>query len=1036
MKLGVGSLVESKTAFAGIGKIVSISSENKSATVGFFTSPLSPISNQIEVVGSQLIGKSKLFEQTVVYCKVGKSQNWRVGFYDGQRPNDQHLIKYGYDDFDVVSIDEIFVPTLVERTQFCPADFLAGRATTSPMYINDRTSFFKSYLNQRASCASISSIPSSAVNLEIHQLSVVLQVLNDNVQKYLLGDEVGLGKTIEAGFLVREHILEYKDKACVIILTPSSLIQQWQAEMSQKFHLEDVMGDDLDEEDQKIFVGCFQDILTTKFITKKPTMVVIDEGHQLGEFAWGKENKDIFEKISFACHDSISTIVLSGTPITGNTKNFLAMLHCLNPDSYQMNDEGIVSFNNKVAEREKYSGIYGALVPESDDFTLEGVVEQIENFDLNDNELNLLIANLKPHIDYFSENKDDSQREIAIRALQDYFGDKYRLFQRFIRNRRGAKNSYIEQIFPGLGNCRLATWKIGDEFVSLDEQLDDYRNTFMHGEHSFVGITHENYFQWLDALLTSPFSVITKAQTVLKSNNNITDEEKLILETMIEMGHVEQLNKDELLLQEITGWLEVNENGKIVVFCGNKDTADNVYRFIQQEFPSVERHTDGEIPAFNSSPFYNVLICDKSGEDGLNLQGKHRLAIHYSLPRTVMRTEQRIGRLNRYSASNTGVQPVENLVLTPNREGFYSYWAKLLKVDVGVFNQNCSSIQLALDEKIQSHSQKIINKGYGQLLELSKEIGGESGLVIKERKKVADQEIWNGMQVDLSEIKTFSERLKIVDENADDLSKEMKSWIKNSLRFDTRKSEENNFVFQYKLGRTRLNVDEFISHCILGMDFDSGLQNPSTKPMSAFRDQSAKTGSYPFRYGQPFVDTVYEFSKQTTLGISNAIIREMSKPLTSALVTKLNVTFDEPKTLFKLSWVCTLENDCYTRVGQRNNDRKFQPLIIDTWVDELGNEVNDKVFLNILAMPYGKSLAGNKNLYQDHNVSVNAEKDVWDAVDSFLTKDEWRDLVLSVASDCKEKIYSDLKKKYNLSSNEKFGINLSTMRSVTLVGKS
>ena len=992
MKLGVGSLVESKTAFAGIGKIVSISSENKSATVGFFTSPLSPTSNQIEVDGSQLIGKSKLFEQTVVYCKVGKSQNWRAGFYDGQRPNEQHLIKYGYDDYDVVSIDEIFVPNLVESTQFCPADFLAGRATTSPMYINDRTSFFKSYLSQRASCASISSIPSSAVNLEIHQLSVVLQVLNDDVQKYLLGDEVGLGKTIEAGFLVREHILEYKDKACVLILTPSSLVQQWQIEMNQKFHLEDVMDDDLDEEDQKVFVGCFQDILTTKFITKKPTMVVIDEGHQLGEFAWGKENKGIFEKISVACHNSISTIVLSGTPITGNTKNFLAMLHCLNPDSYQMNGEGIVSFNKKVEERERYSGIYGALVPESDDFTLEGVVEQIENFDLNDNELNLLIVNLKPHIDYFSENKDDSQREIAIRALQDYFGDKYRLFQRFIRNRRGAKNSYIEQIFPGLGDCRIATWKIGDEFVSLDEQLDDYRNTFVHGEQNFVGITQENYFQWLDALLTSPFSVLAKAQAVLKSDKNITDEEKLILTTMIEMGHVEQINKDELLLQEITGWLEANDDGKIVVFCGNKDVADNVFKYIKQELSSVERHIDGELPAFNTSSLYNVLICDQSG-----------------------------------------VLPVENLVLTPNRKGFYSYWAKLLKEDVGVFNQNCSSIQLILDEKIESYSQKIISKGYGQLEELSKEIGGESGVVIKERKKVTDQEVWNGMQIDLAEIKAFSERLKIVDENADDLSKEMKSWIKNSLRFDSRKSEENNFVFQYKLGRTRLNVDEFISHCILGMDFDSGLQNPSTKPMSAFRDQSAKTGSYPFRYGQPFVDTVYEFSKQTTLGISNAIIREMSKPLTSALVNKLNVTFDGPTTLFKLSWVCTLENDSYTRVGQRNNDRKFQPMIIDTWVDELGNEVNDKVFLNILAMPYGKSLAGNKNLYQDHNVSVNSEKDVWDAVDTFLTKDEWRNLVLSVASDCKEKIYSELKKKYNLSTNEKFGVNLSTMRSVTLL---
>jgi ATP-dependent helicase HepA len=44
------------------------------------------------------------------------------------------------------------------------------------------------------------------------------QVLNDKNQKYLLGDEVGLGKTIEAGFLIKEHILDYKENSCIFVL--------------------------------------------------------------------------------------------------------------------------------------------------------------------------------------------------------------------------------------------------------------------------------------------------------------------------------------------------------------------------------------------------------------------------------------------------------------------------------------------------------------------------------------------------------------------------------------------------------------------------------------------------------------------------------------------------------------------------------------------------------------------------------------------------------------------------------------------------
>ncbi|MCP5602854.1 SNF2-related protein, partial [Klebsiella pneumoniae] len=54
-------------------------------------------------------------------------------------------------------------------------------------------------------------------------------------------DEVGLGKTIEAGFVIREHVLECKLDARVLVVVPGALHGQWMQELIDRFALQDVM---------------------------------------------------------------------------------------------------------------------------------------------------------------------------------------------------------------------------------------------------------------------------------------------------------------------------------------------------------------------------------------------------------------------------------------------------------------------------------------------------------------------------------------------------------------------------------------------------------------------------------------------------------------------------------------------------------------------------------------------------------------------------------------------------------------------------
>lgn len=1017
MRLVVGSLVEGAGFFNGIGKILTISTVDNSAIVGFFTSPLTPYDKKLEVTGTDLTRKKKLFEKTIVYVKFGPTLRWRMGFYDGERPGDKHLIYFNQGESEIFDIEELFVPNLLESDSFQVSRFLAAQAITAYKHYVNRTNFISSYIEQRAACKSISSLMSSAVNLETHQLSVVLQVLNDSNQKYLLGDEVGLGKTIEAGFLIREHILELKDNACVLVITPAALISQWKEELTLKFHLEDVLGDEL-EEDQKVFVCDYLDLPLFDVSENKPTMVVIDEGHNLSDLACDTDSFVNYQKIVTFCSKARSSIILSGTPIAGNAKSFLAMLHCLNPENYKISEEGIVEFNKKVSERERFSGIYTAISPESDDFTLAGIIDELESLELGDVELTSLIELLKPEIDYFNKNKDKDKRNSTIHELKKHFGEKYRLFQRFIRNRRGSKNSSIELLFPGLGDCALYKWESAKQLPSLDQQLDDYRDYLI----------CEGYEQklpsvitLLDALLDSPKSFSYELDKLIDTEDYQQFSETFSI--MKESALVEQNNKDELTRNVLDKWLAKNIDGKVVIFCGNKASADNLYTFLQKYRDDVERHSPDSRPLFVADSLIKVLIADEKGEDGLNLQGTSRLAIHYSLPRSLVRIEQRIGRLNRYSATSKSMKPIENYVLVPSYENFIQNWALLLKDTVGVFDDTTASIQLVVEEAIKVEEAKLLTNGFGHLTWLRDKLGGEKGLIAKERKKVADQEVWNEMQIDLATTKKFAENIQNVDLNAESLHNSLQNWIKQSLKFGVTRNEDSSFVYQYRLGVTRLNIDDFLHHCILGMDFNSGLRNPSTKPMTPDREVTAKTGAYPLRYGQPFIDTIYNFTHVSTLGLASSILRQ------------IKIKLKKPKTFFKLNWLVSCESSGGSVVEQRNLDAKFEPHLITEWIDDSGNPVNNEAIINLLEKPVKASNGEHDIGYRDFEVQVSAEQDMWELFDSFCPKDEWETVIESVITHRESQIKkSQVTKNEQLNLINKLSVTLVSALSMTLVG--
>ncbi|MXF19126.1 hypothetical protein, partial [Escherichia coli] len=82
--------------------------------------------------------------------------------------------------------------------------------------------------------------------------------------------------------------------------------------------------------------------------------------------------------------------------------------------------------------------------------------------------------------------------------------------------------------------------------------------------------------------------------------------------------------------------------------------------------------------------------------------------VHYGLPRSCSRIEQRLGRLNRYSANLKGVKPVQSLILKNHADcGLRNVWARILKDYIGVSNNTIASLQFVLDDYLENAWQNV-----------------------------------------------------------------------------------------------------------------------------------------------------------------------------------------------------------------------------------------------------------------------------------------------------------------------------------------
>ncbi|MFH1048308.1 MAG: SNF2-related protein [Patescibacteria group bacterium] len=171
-----------------------------------------------------------------------------------------------------------------------------------------------------------------------YQIETVKKTLKYFHGRVLLADEVGLGKTIEAGMLIKEYLLRKMVKN-ILILAPSSLVSQWKEEMHQKFGLKFITTDDdiFQADPDKFWNNKFiiASINTAKsgrnfkkIVAKFYDLVVVDEGHHLKNrktAAWKLVN-EIKKRFIF---------ILTATPLQNNLIELFNLITLLKPGQFK-----------------------------------------------------------------------------------------------------------------------------------------------------------------------------------------------------------------------------------------------------------------------------------------------------------------------------------------------------------------------------------------------------------------------------------------------------------------------------------------------------------------------------------------------------------------------------------------------------------------------------------------------------------------------------------------------------------------------------
>ena len=264
----------------------------------------------------------KLQEQTRVYWQNPDTGIWQAGrILGGDRS--EYFVRLPNSELDF-KIPESQLRVRWDMPVRNPVDVLVAGANESGYFSNARLPMLRNLVAQRAACGSAFTLLSSGIEIFPHQVHAAMTVISDPVQRYLLADEVGLGKTIEAGLVIRQVLLD-EQTSKIVVIAPDALRHQWQSELRGKFFIDDfpfatirINSHDTPERWQSY---------------RGFDLVVVDEAQLLAQV--DDPTQSPYRELAALAGSVERVLLLSATPLTSRVTTHLGLLHLLEPHLYQ-----------------------------------------------------------------------------------------------------------------------------------------------------------------------------------------------------------------------------------------------------------------------------------------------------------------------------------------------------------------------------------------------------------------------------------------------------------------------------------------------------------------------------------------------------------------------------------------------------------------------------------------------------------------------------------------------------------------------------
>lgn len=474
--------------------------------------------------------------------------------------------------------------------------------------------------------SSIMGLAGPRVQLLPHQLYIARQVAQRYAPRVLLADEVGLGKTIEAGLILHQQILMGRVERALIVL-PASLQHQWLVEMLRRFNLaftlldearcnalcgldsveesvdyvDDFVDDEIEKKSNNVnpfetaqLIICSLDFLTKNNFRYQQALetnwdlLLVDEAHHL---TWNTNKQgEVKASKAYACVEGLAKkskglLLLTATPEQLGIESHFARLRLLDPDRY-------FDLSKLIEEQASYQPLNNLVqklldIKEKSEEFSPGIIQEL---------LQYLPKSGLHELTSLAEESFDEAVDKAIEYLLDRHGTGRVLF----RNTRSSVSG-----FPAR--------KLHAHPLSLEASiLDEIQESVLDEQ-----IQAEKFWQ------------------------NKTDKDWWLQDPRVDW---------------LSEWLRQNKRKKILVICAKADTAQALedYLRLRKGFATAVFHEGLNLIERDRAAAYfadletgaQVLVCSEIGSEGRNFQFAHHLVL-FDLPLNPDLLEQRIGRLDR-----------------------------------------------------------------------------------------------------------------------------------------------------------------------------------------------------------------------------------------------------------------------------------------------------------------------------------------------------------------------------------------------------